>query len=44
MALNPPQDQSGNPLRVNGEHFILDRKGIEFQVKIDGMGKLKGKG
>ena len=44
MALNPPLDNQGNPLRVTGEQFYLDRRGIEFQVKIDGMGKLKGKG
>jgi hypothetical protein len=44
MALNPPTNSSGEPLRVQGEHFILQRNGIEFEVKIDGLGKLKGKG
>ena len=29
---------------MQGEIFILARKGIEFEVKIDQMGKLKGKG
>ena len=31
-------------MRVTGETFILDRKGMEFEVKIDGIGKMKGKG
>lgn len=44
MALNPPLNGSGEPLRIQNEHFILERKGIEFEVKIEGMGKLKGKG
>lgn len=44
MALNPPTNGMGEPLRVQNEHYILQRHGIEFEVKIDGMGKLKGKG
>jgi hypothetical protein len=44
MALNPPLNSQGEPLRVQGEVFILSRKGIEFEVKIEGIGKLKGKG
>ena len=44
MALNPPQAADGEPHRVEGEHFVLKRKGIEFQINIKGMGKLKGKG
>ena len=45
MALNPPQcPHDGDPYRVANEHFILHRKGCEFELKIDGMGKLKGKG
>ena len=44
MALNPPLDERGQPKRVQGEHYILSRKWIEFQLNIDGIGKLKGKG
>lgn len=44
MALNPPQAPNGDPLRIDGEHFILHRKGIEFRCEIPGMGKLNGKG
>ena len=44
MALNPPLNEHGQPLRVANEHFILERIGISFEVKIPSMGKLKGKG
>jgi hypothetical protein len=44
MALNPPINGSGMPHRVQGEFFCLQREGIEFHLKIDGLGKLKGKG
>ena len=44
MALNPPLNNNGDPLRVAGETYVLSRKGMEFEIKIDGMGKLKGKG
>lgn len=44
MALNPPTGAGYMPHRVHGEFFCLQREGIEFEVKIDGMGKLKGKG
>ena len=44
MALNPPTAPDGDPYRVANEHFILHRKGTEFQIDIEGMGKLKGKG
>ena len=44
MALNPPISPLGDPFRVPGEHFVLWRKGIEFHIDIQGMGKLKGKG
>ena len=33
MALNPTLDSMGNPCRVNGEYFILKRKGVEFEFK-----------
>ena len=44
MALNPPCNEQGEPFRVQNEHYILQRNGIEFEVKIPSMGKLKGKG
>ena len=45
MALNPPLNDSGDPFRVdNNECFILQRKGIEFEVKVEGLGKMSGKG
>ena len=44
MALNPPLDANANPYRVANEHFILYRKGCEFELNIENMGKLKGKG
>ena len=43
--LNPPLNESGEPYRAsNFEHFILHRKGIEFEIKVDGIGKMSGKG
>ena len=44
MALNPPICSNWEPLRVQGEHFCLQRMGVEFELNIKGMGKLKGKG
>ena len=44
MALNPPLSSLGEPYRVEGEIFILQRGGIEFEVKVEGLGKMKGKG
>eukprot|EP00355_Strombidium_rassoulzadegani_P010533 CAMPEP_0168618830 /NCGR_PEP_ID=MMETSP0449_2-20121227/6277_1 /TAXON_ID=1082188 /ORGANISM="Strombidium rassoulzadegani, Strain ras09" /LENGTH=139 /DNA_ID=CAMNT_0008659723 /DNA_START=1 /DNA_END=420 /DNA_ORIENTATION=+ len=44
MALNPPLNMHGEPNRVSGEAFILTRHGLDFEVKIEGLGKLKGKG
>lgn len=44
MALNPPQDPNGNPYRIPDEFWVLERHEIEFEIKIAGMGKLKGKG
>ena len=44
MSLNPPQDGNGNPFRVPNEYFIMERHNIEFQIKISGMGTLKGDG
>ena len=44
MALNPPVNEIGEPCRVSGECFILKRKGITFEVKVEGLGKMKGEG
>ena len=45
MALNPPLTQNGEPYRIDhNEFFILHRKGIEFQIKVDGLGKMSGQG
>ena len=44
MALNPPLDANGNPCRVNGEYFILNRTGVEFEFKVSGGNKYTGKG
>jgi len=44
MALNPPISSNYEPLRVDGELFILKRKDIEWEVKCPDMGTYKGKG
>jgi hypothetical protein len=45
MALNPPLTENFEPHRAdNDEFFILNRRGIEFEVKIDTLGKMSGKG
>ena len=45
MALNPPLTQNGEPYRIDhNEFFILHRKGIEFQIKVEGLGKMSGQG
>jgi len=44
MAMNPPLNEIGEPCRVSGEHFILQRKGISFEVKVKELGKMKGDG
>jgi hypothetical protein len=45
MALNPPLTATLEPFRVDSnEVFILQRKGIDFEVKVDTLGKMSGKG
>ncbi|CAD8115802.1 unnamed protein product [Paramecium primaurelia] len=44
MALNPPITQTGVPLRVDQEFFILYRNEMEGQFKIETMGKFKARG
>ena len=43
--MNPPLTPTGEPYRIdNNEFFIFHRKGIEFEIKVDGLGKMSGKG
>ena len=44
MSLNPPLNEAGEPFRIEGEHFVMQRKGIEFEIKVEGLGKFKGQG
>lgn len=44
MALNPPLSPDGTPLRVPGELFVLNRKNMEFEIKVQGLGTLTGEG
>ncbi len=44
MALNPPQNSSGDPLRVEGEYFVMKRKGVEFEFNLESGSKYTGKG
>jgi hypothetical protein len=44
MALNPPLIEDGHPFRIDGEFFLMERKGIEFEVKVKNGNKYKGKG
>ena len=44
MALNPPLAPNGDPYRIEGEFFVMKRKGIEFEFKVDHGNKYTGKG
>ncbi|KRX04206.1 hypothetical protein PPERSA_11330 [Pseudocohnilembus persalinus] len=47
MAYNPPLTNQGLPCKVDGELFVLQRKDMEIEVKIDGnkqWGKKTGRG
>lgn len=44
MALNPPINQDGQPMRVEGEYFAMLRKDMEIEIKIPGWSKLTAKG
>ncbi|CAD8113032.1 unnamed protein product [Paramecium sonneborni] len=44
MALNPPITQTGVPLKVDQEFFILHRNEMEGDFKIENRGKFKAKG
>ncbi|CAD8127608.1 unnamed protein product [Paramecium sonneborni] len=44
MALNPPITQTGVPLRVDQEFFILYRNEMEGEFKIENIGKFSARG
>ena len=44
MALNPPLNQMGEPCRVEGELFVMKRKAVEFEFKVQNGNKYTGKG
>lgn len=44
MALNPPVTMNGLPIRVADEFILLERDGIDIEVKVQGMSKLSAKG
>lgn len=44
MALNPPLNNNGTPFRLESEYILIERRGMEAQVKVKGMKKLGGKG
>ena len=39
MTLNIPVNNQGVPMALPGEYFFLYRNNIEFEVKIEGIGK-----
>ena len=44
MALNPPLSPNVDPYRIEGEFFVMKRKGIEFEFKVEHGNKYTGKG
>lgn len=44
MALNPPLTFNGDPCRVEGEFFVMKRKGVEFEFKVENGSKYTGEG
>ncbi len=44
MALNCPITPDGQPNRVEGEVLMVYRDHVEFEVKMDGVGKRTAKG
>ena len=44
MTLNPPVNNQGQPLALPQERFILYRPHVEFEIKVEGLGKKKATG
>lgn len=44
MALNPPMNSNGDPCRVEGEYFVMKRKNMDFELKVEKGNKYTGKG
>ena len=44
MALNPPLNETNEPISSEDELNIVKSNGIEFEIIIDKVGKLKGTG
>lgn len=44
MALNPPLSNQGVPFRLQDEFVLVERKGMDIEVKVPNMSKLSGKG
>lgn len=45
MAINQPMGKDDKwPLKLPGEHFIMERKSIEFEVIVKTIGTFKGAG
>ena len=44
MALNPPLTNTNEPCRVEGEYFVLKRKGVEYEFKVKNGNKYTGVG
>ncbi len=44
MALNPPLNSMNDPCRVEGEYFVMKRKGVEFEFSVKGGNKYTGGG
>jgi hypothetical protein len=44
MAVNPPINVNGIPFRLQDEYVLMERKGIDIEVKIPNKSSLSGKG
>lgn len=44
MALNSPLGQNGVPFRLNDEYILLERPGMDIEIKMEGRSTISGKG
>lgn len=44
MALNPQLNSLGEPVRIEGEFFVMKRDGVDFEFKVQNGNKYTGKG